>query len=533
MPETQTQQPETINVKGPDSKIYKMPKGTTREKALAYFNAKGIKAPPKQPTTPAAQPQSQPAKAPSGASGSWGGFKGASIAAADYALTGLPTVASILGTTEKAVGAAVSSVTGPEAFAGSLALADLTGTGGKLLEIYGKKALYGSQYGPQGLKNIIHASAKEGMEQAGLEGGGRLLGTGLFKLLDKIPHAEIRNGILLPPSSVSSHKIVKYAEDFLSNALPSAKTMQEFHAKVTDSVVTAANKLADNMSKFRFKSGTAEETGNAVRQVMQAAQTKMAKQYNALKKAQDPAAASVLDQYNKLFNTTFGKKLVSTGRPEWIAGYFSGIANDKGAEYEHLRSVVDLLKETKPFTLAKVKTTIIKDAINQDLRGTADAILKRDPKMAENFNGKKFTEIMDKIGDTRMGIIFNADEKQAIENFTRMTHSIGQAGKSMIGNFYNMMFLMGPLRTSFSFNRIVMQSAVLNTMAKIMVSPNGAKAVENVLRSGYVRNVPKALKLSFDELETHVARAKAQWEEENQKQQEEFDKQHGITKQSN
>src|SRR5271169_3989896 len=52
-------------IQGPDGKMYKFPKGTTKEKAVGYFKAKGIGAAPAQapaaklpPTEPAAPPVS-------------------------------------------------------------------------------------------------------------------------------------------------------------------------------------------------------------------------------------------------------------------------------------------------------------------------------------------------------------------------------------------------------------------------------------------------------------------------------------------
>ena len=84
------------------------------------------------------------------------------------------------------------------------------------------------------------------------------MGDVFFGLLNKIPHAVIKDGIRLLPSDINGGKITKYVEDLLSNLMPSSEVMAKYKAGQNKDVIGAAEKLAKGFSRFR---GTTEEMG--------------------------------------------------------------------------------------------------------------------------------------------------------------------------------------------------------------------------------------------------------------------------------
>ena len=90
MPETTVpDQTQTVDVHGPDGKLYKFPKGTTKDKAISYFKKKGIgvkQTAPKSTFTPTGP---DPAKVKESMTG---GVKSNILSGVDYASKELPAI---------------------------------------------------------------------------------------------------------------------------------------------------------------------------------------------------------------------------------------------------------------------------------------------------------------------------------------------------------------------------------------------------------------------------------------------------------
>jgi hypothetical protein len=516
MPETQEQQ---VTVVGPDKKTYKFPAGTTKDKAVAYFKKKGISAPKDSKPTSTFQPYQPQASAMQHSMVD--ANKSMGLNAVDAVSKGLPAAGGA------GFGAAAGKKTNPVGV-GMSALGGMAGASGN--EIIQRLVFNRSGDNiPTGDKadtnyNTVKYILGEGIKQAGLEGAGRYGGELFFKLLNKIPHAEIINGIKFFPSELNGGKITKYVEDILANLAPSAGIWNKAKLQQNSQLIGATEKLAKGFSRF---SGTTEEMGKLLQDTYRSI-SKVASgdgaiyERQALAKtvAEKKAANAAVAAYEAEFKNQLAIQIMKTNKPELIGGYL------RTASLEETRKMVGQLSENAPKTLNAINTRIMKDILHEALTGVNDPISKGLQKTTNQFVGRKITDGFNKFGEERLKIIFGAGRFQKIEEFAQLVDKTG-GQQSGVGRFLNLGFIV-PFRNGITLNAAMKLSGsalVLNRLAKVMTSTEGMRLYENYIRAGTLGTV-KGISATRDELKVYIEKQDKEIVEEQKATEDEYYKQH-------
>jgi hypothetical protein len=352
-------------------------------------------------------------------------------------------------------------------------------------------------------KNI----AIEAMKQGGLEATGRA-GAAFFKWL---PHAQVKNGIPLLPSDVGSGKISKYVEDFLANVIPSADVMKTFKTNQGKAIEKAGLDLASGFSKF---TGDSKAVGELIKGTLRTADEQILLKLTQNTRGQ--LTKKILNspayfQYKKVFEDAFISKIVKERNPEIIAGLIRD-----GGSYD-LTVLKDALKNF-PDVLDTARSRILKDILSETLTQSADPAMR---KVLQNkglaggmqsftdktFAGKTFVHAMDEIGDARLKDIFGPTGYKSIKGFMETVKGVSGAsgGASMIGRFYNLTYILGPLR-GVNPAGLAGQAVVLRTLAKIITSPEGVEAINQYVRATAVQS-PKLINAAVEVYRKQVDRA--------------------------
>jgi hypothetical protein len=517
MPETQEQQ---VTVVGPDKKTYKFPAGTTKDKAVAYFKKKGIGAPKDSKPTSTFQPYQPQASAMQHSMVD--ANKSMGLNAVDAVSKGLPAAGGA------GFGAAAGKKTNPVGV-GMSALGGMAGASGN--EIIQRLVFNRSGDNiPTGDKadtnyNTVKYILGEGIKQAGLEGAGRYGGGLFFKLLNKIPHAEIINGIKFFPSELNGGKITKYVEDILANLAPSAGIWNKAKLQQNSQLIGATEKLAKGFSRF---SGTTEEMGKLLQDTYRSI-SKVASgdgaiyERQALAKtvAEKKAANAAVAAYEAEFKTQLANQIIKTNKPELIGGY---IRSD--APIEDVRKMVSTLEEHAPKTLSSTRTRVMRDVLQETLTGKTDPISKGTQKQTTQFVGKKLTDAFNDIGEDKLKALYGEERFKKIEEFAQLVDKTG-GQQSGVGRFLNLGFIV-PFRNGITLNAAMKLSGsalVLNRLAKVMTSTEGMRLYENYIRAGTLGTV-KGISATRDELKVYIEKQDKEIVEEQKAVEDEYYKQH-------
>lgn len=486
---------------GPDKKVYKFPKGTSQKQADRYFQKKGIK----ESSGLGTKEEDSLLTAITSGKISKEAKKKLGSAAVDYISTALPTLG----------GVGFSMAAGSKSNPAGIGMAALGGGAGEALNQLTQRIAFGrdSEGNPIGGKtdtswNAAKNIAVEAAKQGGYEGAGRA-GAMFFKWL---PHAKVDNGILLFPSDIKGGKITRYVEDFLSNVIGSADIWTAAREKQVKSIEKAGLDLAEGISKFKGDSKTVgtliEETLNKARD-----QTLDGLIKNANKKGLTKAAfeaSAPYKEWERIFDDAFVKQIGTARNPETIAGLLR-----KGGSKD-IEMIKEALKE-HPETLEIARARIFKDMLSEELTGAADPMVRKVlqnkglPNGMQSYTDKSFAgpgwiKEFNEMGEARAKDVFGETHYKAIKDLTDTIKRVsGGKGSSFIGRFYNLTYILGPLRGTFGVGQAG-QIAALRTLAKIMTSPEGVEAINGYIRASAAQS-PKLIGLARDEYKKQVDRA--------------------------
>lgn len=366
---------------------------------------------------------------------------------------------------------------------------------------------------------------KEGGEEAGLNLLADKGGEAFFKLLGKLPHATNVNGIKFLPSDLGKGGMFsQYMENLLTNLIPSSKIMSAFKEKQNAAVIGAASKLVKGFSRFN---GTSEEFGIVIQNAMRSWDEQIQKQIaqaGGTSKAFQKAfgTSQLVQEYNKIFKNELSKEIISSNKPELILGYIR-----KNAGLEDTRTVLNALAEKYPTVRNAVKTRLMQDIVNETLTGSKDPILKQLQKQDTKFVGSKFQDILNKVGEDKLKAILGEQSYKNVEDFSNLFKHIGQTSNGGAGKFWNIIFLLGPIRTGFgvgAIKKLALEGYGINRLARYMTSTEGIRLTENYARAMSVG--VKLPKLLIDEMTAFNERSDREYEAEQQKVEDEYYKNH-------
>lgn len=357
-------------------------------------------------------------------------------------------------------------------------------------------------------KKAVLNTVVEGVKQGGLEKLGQGVGEVFFKMLSKIPHAEIKEGIKFLPSDLQPNgKVMKYVEDLLGNLAPSAKTMEAFKVEQSAAITGKVNTLVDGMSRFK---GTSEEMGLVVQKAMQAGNASGEKSIAALKKGyiskgftekqaqQFLEKTNVYKEFQRDFRNELARKIIGTNKPELIAGLFR--ANNTALE--DVRVFRSLISELAPDAMGKVQNRIMRDVLSETMTGSKDPLAKGAVSLENKFSGGKFKDILDKVGEEKLKTIYGEEGFKRIQDFVKLTGNLGNSAQgSGVGRFLNLVFIL-PFRSGVNLasgSKIAMNAMMFNRAAKVITSTEGMRVYENYIRA-VGNNAPRAINLAKDEL---------------------------------
>lgn len=339
--------------------------------------------------------------------------------------------------------------------------------------------------------NTIKQAGKEIIEQSVIQGflhhAGDKVGDVFFKLLDRIPHAKMIEGIPFLPSEYKENgSIYRYVEAFLSKAIPSTNIMEKFRIGQTSAIETKLGQLAEGMAKFK---GTSEDMGNllqgAIRQIDKDANTAFAKQAVAAGAKTKEQALKILNKdpafvaYKKAINMSLLKAISKTESPSLIGGY---IRNESTGSVENIKTLVDILnKNERQDILAKAQNRVMRDMISEALKGSKDPVGKG--VLKGQYTGVDFEKIFNTLGEERAKAFFGPEIYKNITNFMTLTSKVGTT-TSMPG-LVNLAILL-PFRNGISLksgSKLAFTGLFINRMAKAMTSEEGFRLFENEARA--------------------------------------------------
>jgi hypothetical protein len=364
----------------------------------------------------------------------------------------------------------------------------------------------------------------EGVKQAALDKVGQKTGDAFFYLLNKIPHAVIKQGIRLLPSDLGGGKVTKYVEDLLTNLIPSAKTMGEFKAGQNKDVIGAAEKLAKGFSRFR---GTSEDMGKLIQDTYQSLYKADYKVLSAKAKTmanpKDIYKTAEYQVFVKNFKNELAQQVMKTNKPELIGGLLRS-----SSSLQETRGMMAMLDERGPKIANAVRTRLMQDVLQKSLTGGIDPVMKGAQKAETIFSGQSFKSELDKIGEEKLKAIYGQDRYDNIMKFTDLIKRVGSGGGNGAGKFLNLVFLISPLRSGFTLasgKKIAVEGLVFNRAAKIMTSTDGVRMSENFIRAGSMGSI-KGISAARDELKVYSERADAEYRNEQQQIEDQYYKEH-------
>lgn len=395
--------------------------------------------------------------------------------------------------------------------------AAIGGAAGEATKQIGLRLLF--HEGPETSKEALWKIVKEAGTQAALQKGGEVIGSAFFKILDKLPHAEIKGGIPLLPSDVTGHKIMRYMEGLLQNLWPSMKPMEQFLEKQKIAIETSAEKLANGMSHFK---GSPEQFGELLQQAIQTARK------TAIQKVKTAGMSQVArDKALDKIEDTFKKGLLGTILKSKNVEQLSGALVSKAVGHEEVRELArELSKVDKHEVFEAARTRILSDVLKQTMANSKDPLkmLGREDK----FLGKQFTYILDDISEDRLEAIYTPKQFDNIKKFSETISRVGGSQSSMIGKFLNLAFILGPFRGAMSvpgMTKLAVEGGLLRTMAKVITSEKGSQALEAYVRATG-QNLPRATKMAIDGIKLEVEEKHKEQEIEDKKLREQYDKTH-------
>lgn len=381
--------------------------------------------------------------------------------------------------------------------------------------------------------NTVKYILKEGAEQAALEGAGRGVGHVFFNLLNKIPHAIIKDGIKLLPSDMNPNgRVMKYVEDLLSNLAPSANTMEKFKAAQSAEITKKVNTIVEGFSRFN---GTSEEMGVLLKNTLQTGQDAIEDKLSTLEKTYIKKGASKLQaqqyvrqtaiykDYVQRYENELVQRIVATNKPELIAG----LLRSSKAALNETRVMSDTLKSLDGNMLGKVQNRIMRDVINETLQGSKDPTAKGVQNLTAKYSGAKFKDILDGIKEEKLKAIYGDVGYKNIEEFVKLTGNIGNGGGTGLGRFLNLTFLL-PFRSGLTGKAIMKTTGtafLLNRAAKVITSTEGMRLYENIIRAT-AANVPRATKLAMDEYNNFLTKQDEEFKAEQKQTEDQYYKDH-------
>ena len=378
-------------------------------------------------------------------------------------------------------------------------------------------------------KQAVMHMVGEGVKQGALDYGGKKVGEGFFYLLNKIPHAVIKNGIRFLPSELNGGKITKYVEDLLSNLVPSAETMAKAKASGNASVIGAADKLAKGFSRFR---GTTEEMGKLLQDTYRTFELNARKSLEVLeatlkKKGIKPmtnvAYRDAAIDYTKNFKNELANKIAKTNKPELIGGFLRATSS-----LAETRNMVALLEKEASKVINATRTRLLQDTLQEALTGSIDPISKGMQKIDTIFSGNKFKQALDKIGEDKLKAIYGDIRYKNIVEFSELVKHFGTGGGTGVGKFLNLIFLLGPIRSGLTIasgKKIAVEGLLFNRAAKIITDTQGIRLTENFVRATTANSV-KAISLARDELKAYSERADQEYIQEQRDLEDQYYKDH-------
>lgn len=501
MADTNTQTQKEL-IQGPDKKWYKVRKTdlgkfdeSFKSKGWVKTDGKWSKAPPVSTFNPGPDPlkMKQSMEAP---------IKGVG----DYASAALPTVG---GATGSIVGGVLGAPTAGAGIGG--------GAGSVLRDLYQRSVM--SANIPD--KKMYLDALIEGGKQAALEKGGQKVGELFFNIVNKIPHAIVKQGIKFLPSEINpGGKISRYVEDLLSNLAPSAKTMDAFKTEQNAQIIKKVDTLVKGMSRMDLNS---EQVGTLLRQTMSDGEDSALKSLKALAKSNLPAGKRDMGNLAKLFpkevndfmtnyRNELAKRIIGTQKPELIAGWL----RQQNTGLEHTRLLTDKIHELKPDVLGKVQRRLVSDFLQESLTGSKDPVTKGMQSLTNRFAGDKWSKVLNTMGEEKLKAIFGDTGYKNLQKFTELTGQLGVNRQgSSVGRFLNLMFLL-PFRSGIKIDALTKTGGtafLLNRAAKVITSPEGMGIYETYIKA-VAQNSPRLANLAIDELRKYNERSDAEFKQE-------------------
>lgn len=382
-------------------------------------------------------------------------------------------------------------------------------------------------------KTAMGHIAKEAAEQAALQYGGEKAGDAFFKLLNKIPHAVIKQGIKLLPSDINPNsRVMKYVEDILSNLAPSAKTMEAFKTQQSAEIVKKVGTIVDGFSRFN---GTSEEMGVLLKNTLKTGQDAIENKLEVLEEGYIKKGASkiqaqqyvrqtaVYKDYVQRYENELVQRIVATNKPELIAG----LLRSSTAALSETRIMSDTLKGLDGQMLGKVQNRIMRDVINETLQGSKDPTAKGVQNLTAKYSGNKLKGVLDGIGEEKLKAIYGDAGYKQIEEFVKLTGTVGSGQGGGFGKFLNLTFAL-PFMHGMTVKSIMHTTGtafLLNRAAKVITSTEGVRLYENIIRAT-AQNAPRAIKLSMDEYNAFLTRQDEQFKAEERAIEDQYYKEH-------
>lgn len=385
-------------------------------------------------------------------------------------------------------------------------------------------------------KTALAHMGKEAAVQGALQFGGEKVGDAFFKLLNKVPHAVLKQGIKFLPSDLAPNgRVMKYVEDILSNLLPSAKTMEAFKAEQSAAIGKKLDSIIQGFAKFK---GTSEEMGIAVQKTLAAGKEALQDKLDLLEKGYIKKGFSKSQAQRYVSQTALGKqmateyeneligKVIANGKlynkPELIAG----LLRSKEASNEETRILTKTLSGLDGETLGKVRNTLMQDIVNETITGSKDPVAKGAQNLTGKFSGNKFKDVLDGIGETKLKAIYGDVAYKNIEEFTKLVGTVGSPVGGF-GKFINLTLALPFLHgvTAKSLMHATGTALIMNRAAKVITSTEGMRLYENIIRAT-AANAPRATKLAYDEYKTYINRQDEQFVREQKIVEDQYYKDH-------
>jgi len=504
---------EKQSITGPDGKIYKFSKGISQARIDKYFAKKGITK---------SKGDSGPTKGQVGLMNKMQNKALPNPAMPDYSGELLPTAGGMVG---GVIGGRVGSPKG-----GAVVGSAIGGMAGEASRELWRHLIFNENITA---KDAVVKTAVEGAKQGALEYGGQKVGEIFFKMLSKIPHAELKGGIPFLPSELEGgSKIMSYVEDLLGNLFPSAKVMEDFKAGQSKVVLDKINTFTEGMSRFK---GTSEEMGVAVQKALKEGKASAEKSVEALrksyiKKGMSPAQVeanlaktNVQKNLVREYENQLARSIIATNKPELIAG----LLRSSGAADNEIRILHETLSEMKPETLGKVQNRIMRDIVQETLTGSKDPVAKGTANLAKKFSGDRFKQILDHTGEEKLKAIYGEQGYNNIEEFTKLVGMIKGEHKSGVGKFMNLMLFISPIRSGFTpktLGKTTGLAFLTNRLAKIITSTEGVQITNNYVRAT-LQNSPRLINAAIDEFKKYNERSDAEFLKEEQEGERQYNEQ--------